>query len=66
MTTTQPTKSARTNTVLWRAMGAALVAALARLAIVAALAIWLLIMLLNEVAAALVYAIAAVLALFQW
>ena len=66
MTTTQPRKSARTNTVLWRAMGAALVEAFARLAIVAALAIWLLIMLLNEVAAALVYAIAAVLALFQW
>lgn len=42
----------------------ALFAALARLGVVAAIGAWLVILLLNEVATALVYVIAAVLALF--
>ena len=58
----EPTKT-RTSEIPWRAIGCALAAALARLGIVVAIAAMLLIRLLNEIAAALVYVIAAVLAL---
>jgi hypothetical protein len=44
----------------------ALLAASARLAVTAGIAAWLFVMLLNEIAAALVYAIAAMLALLFW
>lgn len=49
-----------------KAIAPALLAALARLAVVGAIALWLVVMLLNEIATALVYVIAAALALFLW
>lgn len=48
---------------LWRTLGTALLAALARLAVTGAAATVLVIVLLNEIAAALVYVIATALAL---
>jgi len=61
-TATEPTKI-RTSYIPWRAIGGALLAALVRLGVVVAVAAVLVTLLLNEVAAALVYVIAAVLAL---
>lgn len=61
---TPPTKHARTNQVSWGVIATSMLAALSRLAVVSALGACLVIALLNEVAAALVYLIAAVLALF--
>ena len=60
--TTEPTQT-RTSNVPWRAIGCALLAATARLGVVVAAAAVLLILLLNEIAATLVYTLAAVLAL---
>lgn len=66
MTTTDSKQRAThgTKATLWPALGAALLAALARLGVVAAAATLLFVLLLNEVAAALVYVLAAALALF--
>lgn len=65
MTNINTTRGTEERTVsrLWRTLGAALLAALARLAVTGAAATVLVIILLNEVAAALVYVIATVLAL---
>lgn len=64
MTTTQDVKKARTHDIPTRAIIAALLAALVRLGIITGVAACLLIILLNEVTAALLYVIAATLALF--
>ena len=65
MTTTDSTAATKTGTfdIPWRAIGTALLAALARLTVVVAAATVLAILLLNEIAATLVYVVAAVLAL---
>lgn len=53
----------RSDNLLLRLLGAQLVAALARLALVGAVAAWLVVFLLNEIAAALVYVIITALTL---
>lgn len=63
-TSKQRQNNTRSKNTAATAIMAALFLALARLALISAVAAWLVVLLLNEVAAALVYAIAAVLALF--
>lgn len=62
MITSTPPKNVRRSDL--RSVGAALLAALARLGVVAVAAAWLFVLLLNEIATALVYVLAAMLALF--
>lgn len=47
-------------------VGAALAAATARLAVALGLAVWLAVLVMNEIATALVYTVAAILGLFVW
>lgn len=65
-TLTPHPKNDATTLVPWRAIVAALVGATARLGVVASVGACLFVLLLNEIAAALVYAIAALLGLFLW